>query len=145
MRHRSMKTLLLASVFLAGPALADLQITQGWFRAVPPVSPSMAGYMTLTNDGETPIVITGATSPVAGHAMLHDVKENDDGSHAMAHLDQLTLEPGQSDTLAPGGKHLMLMELDAVPDAGEKVDVCLTLKQGQPACASLPVQRQAPH
>lgn len=36
----------------AASADADLVLEKPWLRAVPPVSPTMAGYFTLRNDGD---------------------------------------------------------------------------------------------
>ena len=46
--------LVAAVLALAVPAHAELTFSDPWLRAVPPVSPAMAGYVTLNNDGEDP-------------------------------------------------------------------------------------------
>lgn len=134
----------LAAALGAGVANADVSISGGWLRAVPPVSPTMAGYLTVTNNGETSVKITGARSDIAGHTMLHSMTTLDDGTRKMGHLHHIMLAPGDSFSLTPGGDHLMLMKLQRVPQPGESVTVCLLQAEGDALCSALPVRREAP-
>ena len=133
-----------AVLALAVPAHAELTFSDPWLRAVPPVSPTMAGYATLNNTGEDTVIITGVSTPVAGHTMLHDVESADDGSRRMVHLHHLEIPARGSVPLAPGGRHLMLMKLTQVPRAGESVEVCLTFANHDDLCTDFPVRHSAP-
>ena len=130
-----------AVLALAVPAHAELTFSDPWLRAVPPVSPTMAGYATLNNTGEDTVIITGVSTPVAGHTMLHNVKTDDDGNRRMVHLHHLEIPAGESVVLAPGNRHLMLMKLTQVPAPGDTVEICFHLNGGQDACAVFPVKR----
>ncbi len=130
-----------AVLALAVPAHAELTFSDPWLRAVPPVSPTMAGYVTLENTGDKAVVITGASTMIAGHAMLHAMETGDDGTRKMAHLHHLSIPAGGSVELAPGGKHLMLMKLKRVPAAGETVNICFHLASGGDVCTLFPVKR----
>lgn len=142
MPKRSFKSLLVGAVLaLAMPAHAELTFADPWLRAVPPVSPTMAGYVTLNNSGEEAVIITGVSTPAAGHTMLHDMESADDGSRRMVHLHHLEIPAGESVTLAPGGKHLMLMKLTEMPAPGETVEICFYLNGGKDACTGFPVIR----
>ncbi|MEQ3636798.1 copper chaperone PCu(A)C [Alcanivorax sp.] len=134
----------LAAVLCSGFAHADVSISEGWLRAVPPVSPTMAGYLTVTNNGASSVKIMGASSEVAGHTMLHSMKTLEDGTRKMGHLHHIMLESGESFSLSPGGDHLMLMKLQRVPQPGESVTVCLMPAEGDAICADLPVLRERP-
>ncbi len=134
----------LAAFLCSGIVHADVSISEGWLRAVPPVSPTMAGYLTVTNNGAFSVKIIGASSEVAGHTMLHSMKTLKDGTRKMGHLRHIMLEPGESFSLSPGGDHLMLMKLRRVPQPGESVTVCLMPEEGDEICANLPVLREAP-
>lgn len=134
----------LATALCAGVVNAEVSISGGWLRAVPPVSPTMAGYLTVTNHGDASVEITGARSEIAGHAMLHSMKTLDDGTRKMGHLHHIMLAPGESFSLVPGGDHLMLMDLQRVPQPGESVTVCLLPAEGDALCSALPVLRDAP-
>lgn len=134
-----------ALVALAGAASADdLVLDNAWLRAVPPVSPTMAGYFTLRNDGDRPVELKGAKTDIAGGAMLHDTETTEDGQARMVHLSGITLEPGDQATFAPGGKHLMLMKVASIPEAGEEVKICLTFTDHDDLCSDFPVRREAP-
>ncbi|WP_303760917.1 copper chaperone PCu(A)C [Alcanivorax jadensis] len=142
MPKRSFKSLLVVAVLaFAMPAHAELTFADPWLRAVPPVSPTMAGYVTLNNSGDEAVTITGVSTPAAGHTMLHDVESAADGSRRMVHLHHLEIPARGSVPLAPGGRHLMLMKLAEVPAPGETVEICFHLKGGEDACTGFPVKR----
>ena len=119
---------------------ADLEISEAWVRALPPTQANTAAYLTAVNRGDTPIVVSGATAELAGRAELHN-SVMVDGYMRMEPLASVTLAPGQTLTLAPGGKHLMLLDLQRMPISGETVRVCLTAEQGEPVCTEAPVRR----
>lgn len=129
----------------ASPAMAaDLEISGAWLRAVPPVSPTMAGYFEIRNRGDRVVKLEGADVDFAGGAMLHGSRSGDDGQRRMVHLDSVRVEPGDRVRFAPGGKHLMLMKLNQVPRAGESVEVCLTFANHDDLCTDFPVRHNAP-
>lgn len=137
--------LLGVTMALAMPVQAELVLSEAWLRAVPPVSPSMAGYVTVTNTGESPVAVTGASSDFAGHVMLHDMAMQKDGTRKMAHLHQVEIPAGGSVSFAPGGMHLMLMHLSRVPAEGETVKLCLQLDEEASICGDFPVSRASPY
>ena len=68
-----------------------------------------AGYLTIHNNSREAIVLTSVTSPQYGRVEIHEtIIENDIAR--MRPLDGLAIPAGQSATLEPGGKHLMLMQ-----------------------------------
>lgn len=67
-----------------------------------------AGYLSLRNEGNEAITITGVSSPQFGSVELHETVD-EDGISRMVKLAELTIPPGSSVEFAPGGKHLMLM------------------------------------
>ncbi|MCG8394136.1 MAG: copper chaperone PCu(A)C, partial [Pseudomonadales bacterium] len=99
---------------------------------------------TLTNTGDETVTVTGAKTDIADHAMLHGMKTLEDGSKKMFHLHHLAIAAGEAVSLAPGGNHLMLMQLERVPAEGEEVEVCFLVKKGEPACTVFPVKRSSP-
>lgn len=98
----------------AGPPLvvSELEIT----RPMPGRSMS-AGYMTLSNQSDSDIVITAVKSPQFASVQIHETTV-EDGVSRMRELGSLQVPAGGSVTLERGGKHLMLMraadELDTV-------------------------------
>ncbi|WP_194285767.1 copper chaperone PCu(A)C [Alcanivorax sediminis] len=135
---------LVSAMAWAATAQAELVLSEAWLRAVPPVSPTMAGYVTVTNTGEAAVMITGAQGDFAGHVMLHDMSVQQDGTRAMRHLHAVEVPAGESVSFAPGGMHLMLMHLSRVPAEGEQARLCLELKEGAPVCADFTVSGTSP-
>jgi hypothetical protein len=88
------------------PALiaSDVTITQ----PIPGMAMS-AGYLTLTNNTEETITITRVSSPSYASVELHETVV-DDGIARMRALEKIEVPAGAKTTLAPGGKHLMLMQ-----------------------------------
>ena len=88
------------------PALvaSDVTITQ----PMPGMAMS-AGYLTLTNNTEETITITRVSSPGYASVELHETVV-DDGIARMRALEKIEVPAGAKTTLAPGGKHLMLMQ-----------------------------------
>ncbi|WP_416391809.1 copper chaperone PCu(A)C [Alloalcanivorax xenomutans] len=125
-------------------AFAEARIEQAWLRAVPPVSPSMAGYFVLVNDTDQPLVLTGASAEFAGMAMLHDTSTDGEGRRSMSHLKEVTIPAGESLAFTPGGRHLMLMKMDPVPEAGETPKVCLAFQNHADLCGAFQVRHNEP-
>lgn len=142
--------MLLLGLLPAPPAAADdtgLTLSDAWVRALPPGQSNTAAYLQLNNSGDEPLRITGASSDIAALVEIHTTREVD-GYRRMEQLQQLTLAPGQQLELAPGGTHLMLLDLERMPSAGEQVRLCLALASGQQACTTAEVRRdggQQPH
>ena len=67
-------------------------------------------FMTLTNSGMVPVRITRASSADANTVELHESTQHEGMTH-MQMLSTLDIAPGASTTLAPGGKHFMLVAL----------------------------------
>lgn len=88
---------------------------------------SGAGYMTITNTGETSdrLLKVEADFP---RVMLHEtVLENDVAT--MKHLMGVDIPAGATVTFAPGGKHVMFMGLNGDPlEVGEAITSVLTFE-----------------
>ncbi len=112
------------TVFKAGP----IMIQEPWARATPLGATVGAGYLTITNTGTTPDVLTGGSASVADRVEVHEMSETD-GIMKMRHLaDGLVVAPGETVALEPGGKHLMLMGLKHGLQAGAPFTATLEFK-----------------
>jgi copper(I)-binding protein len=102
---------LLAAAMLPLPSLAcdGLALTQPWIRGAPPGAPVMAGYGKLVNNGTKPVTISSLSGSDFGAVEIHQ-SSMVDGRMQMRRADPLTIAPGKSVELAPGGYHLMLMK-----------------------------------
>lgn len=138
---------LLAAAILALtalPAMAEVTVTHAWVRAAPPGAGVMAGYMTLGNNGETEITLTGARSPQFARVEFHRTRQNEHGTTSMVPIRSLTLSPGETQRFSPGGQHLMLVAPQVQPEAGDSVQLVLETKSGEEIELTLPVRRADP-
>jgi copper(I)-binding protein len=131
---------------LAVPARAeeiragDLVISQAWSRATPGGAKIGGGYLTIENKGSTPDRLIGGSADVAGSVQVHEMAMNN-GVMTMRPLDKgLTIEPGKTVRLAPGGYHLMLSDLKSPLKQGDQLPVTLEFERAGKVKLSLDVQ-----
>ena len=136
----------LLAVLFAAPARAeevkagDLVITQAWSRATPGGAKVGGGYLTIENKGSTPDRLIGGSADVADKVQVHEMAMND-GVMTMRPLDKgLVIEPGKTVKLAPGGYHLMLLDLKSPLKQGDKLQVTLEFERAGKVSLSLDVQ-----
>ncbi|GAB2179879.1 hypothetical protein DLREEDagrD3_01020 [Denitratisoma sp. agr-D3] len=125
-----MKTLLCSLLLVASlPALAaDLDVKTPWVRSTVEGQPATGAFMELTSPAGATLV--GAASPVAGTVELHEMKM-DNGVMKMRALPQLEVPAGKAVSLAPGGLHVMLMDLKSTLKPGSSVPITLKFKNAQ--------------
>jgi copper(I)-binding protein len=141
-----LKLLALALAALGGGVSAQtIDITDAWVRSTVPGQMATGAFMKITaKDGAT---LVGVSSPVAGGAAVHEMKM-DGGVMTMRAAPALALPAGKTVALAPGGYHVMLMDLKAALPKGSTVALTLVFKDGQGVQRSvvlkLPVAAVAP-
>lgn len=131
--------------FSAAVAIAEepgVTLSEAWIRALPPTQPVTAAYVTITNQGVAPIALSGARAEGAGRVEIHTTRQVD-GLLRMEQLSTLTVEPGQTQSLAPGGAHLMLFDLESMPRVGESRQLCLLFESGNEVCTAAAVRKSA--
>jgi len=110
-------------------------VQKPWIRYLLPSIPA-AGYMVLTNSGNSDAVLTQAASPACGMLMLHK-SEDDSGMAMMMDVPNVTVPAHGSVTFAPGGFHLMCMQPSM--KIGDKIPVTLTFQDGSTLATVMPV------
>lgn len=132
---------LVVSPARAGDAKAgDLVITQAWSRATPGGAKIAGGYLTIENKGGAPDRLIGGAGDIAGKVEVHEMAVTN-GVMTMRPLDKgLAIEPGKTVKLAPGGYHLMLMDLKGPLKQGDKVPFTLEFEKAGKVKLSLDVQ-----
>lgn len=111
-----------------GEAAHALTVSDAWVRAIPGATVA-AAYLKLHNGGTQPLRVTGVRSPLAAHAMIHQTQLVG-GIATMRAREVLTIAPGASVMLAPGGLHVMLHDLAHPLAVGEQVPLELLLEGG---------------
>src|SRR6195952_4421043 len=134
------------SYFPAAPAHAeevkagDLVITQAWSRATPGGAKVAGGYLTIENKGSAPDRLIGGSADLADKVQVHEMATNN-GVMTMRPLDKgLAIEPGKTVKLAPGGYHLMLLDLKSPLKQGDKLPVTLEFEKAGKVKLSFDVQ-----
>ncbi|MBT1514690.1 copper chaperone PCu(A)C [Bradyrhizobium sp. SRL28] len=118
----------------------DLVIAQAWSRATPGGAKIAGGYLTIENKGTAPDRLTAVSGDIAGRVEIHEMAMNN-GVMTMRPLEKgLEIEPGKTVKLAPGGYHLMLMDLKNPLKQGEKVPLELRFEKAGKVVVSLDVQ-----
>ena len=138
--------ILLSCWLAAAPAGAeevragDLLISQAWSRATPGGAKIGGGYLTIENKGSAADRLIGGSADIAAKAELHEMGVNN-GVMKMRPLDRgLAIEPGKTVKLAPGGYHLMLMDLKNPLKQGDKLPVTLEFEKAGKVKLSFDVQ-----
>ena len=137
-----------AVILWALPAAAQapqssIKVTGAWARSTPPTAKTAAAYMTVVNAGKDNDTLLSASTPVAGMADLHR-SFMDNGVMKMRPTGPVDLKPGASLKLAPGGYHLMMMDLKQPLTAGQTFPVTLVFKKAGNVTAMVKVQNSAP-
>src|SRR5882757_8140711 len=143
---RNLATAVLFATLLAAPARAqevragDLVITQAWSRATPGGAKVAGGYLTIENKGTAADRLIGGSVDVAARVEVHEMAMNN-GVMTMRQLDSgLAIEPGKTVKLAPGGYHLMMLDIKSPLKQGDKVPVTLEFEKAGKVTLSLDVQ-----
>ncbi len=132
-------------VCLASPASAEgkLTIEHAWIRAMPPNASMLAAYAQLHNNGDAPLTLIAAHSDRFAEVSLHESVERG-GVVRMQSVKALSIAPGMSIALRPGGKHLMLMRPKRALALGDCVDIELDLGGGNQVKACFEIREDSP-
>ncbi|GAW40722.1 hypothetical protein SH203_01122 [Brevundimonas sp. SH203] len=122
-----------------GGQAAAVVAADAWCRPSPNGAKAGGCYVTLT--AATDDRLTGGSTPRAGMVQVHEMK-TENGMMTMGEMAQgLPLPAGEAVALAPGGTHLMLMELTAPLVAGETVPLTLNFADAAPVTVQAKVRQ----
>jgi copper(I)-binding protein len=109
----------------AEPAGQNVTLSDGWVKAAD--SGMSAAFGELTNAGPDDVTVVSATTEASSMLELHETVENESGEMIMREIEGgFVIPAGDTLTLAPGGSHIMLMDLTDPLEAGEEVTFTLT-------------------
>lgn len=120
---------LFTALTLSYAAMAEVNVTDAYARAVPPGQPNSAAFLTLKNTDADQIALLSASSSAAKVVELHS-HSHDNGVMKMRKLPQITLNGHETVTLKPGGLHIMLIGLNDNLVKGEDIDLTLNFSDG---------------
>ena len=133
---------LLTVAGLSSPALAgsgDVVVAGAWARASIGVKRPGTAYMTIRNTGEEPVTLTGLATPLAMMPEIHESRTDAQGISSMTPAGRITIAPGDSVALEPGGLHAMLMGLQAPMTEGETFPLTLLFEDGGQTIVEVPI------
>ena len=129
---------------LAGAAqAAGIEVKGAWVRATPPGAVTAAGSATLVNHGLSDRLV-GARTAAATSVAVHEMSTSGGIMRMRPVAGGLAIGASSSVTLAPAGKHLMLIGLKRPLKAGEHVKVVLQFQRSGDVTVDFPVRDAAP-
>ena len=118
------------------PQAAAIAVRDVWVKAAE--NGMTAAFGRLSNTGPAEVRMVSATTAAADRMELHEVVPHD-GAMTMRPKDGGFVIPAQADLeLAPGGDHLMLMDLTAPLLPGTDIDLVASFEDG----STLPITAQ---
>lgn len=114
-------------------------LEDGWVKAAE--SGMSAAFGEVVNSTGADVTVVSVSTPASTSTELHETVQDDAGQMVMREKEGgFTVAAGESLSLAPGGNHLMLMGLVGPLQAGDEVDLTLTLADGTSVDATVPVK-----
>ena len=130
-----------ATALFASCAASDpIAVEDAWARVSPAGVTTGAAYFKITATDDDALIGVTVSDEIADHAEIHEVVHSmdmsdesmdmsddgmNDGAMSMQQIDSLELLAGSPVRLAPGGYHIMLIDLAAPLVAGETFELTL--------------------
>lgn len=126
---RPLLALLLIALAVSARAedTASIAITQPWSRATPPGVTVGAAYFGITNKGNADTLLR-VESPVAARVEMHTNVEKD-GKMQMRPVPTVTVPAKGRLEFAPGGLHVMLIDLKQPLKEGARIPLTLVFEK----------------
>ena len=132
-------TLFVGAAMFSTAYAQSVKVANAWARPMAPGQTTASVYVELTSDTQAALVAAG--SPLAARAELHSMSM-DGGIMRMRALPRLELPPGQTVKLAPGGLHIMLLEVKQPLKVGDKVPLVLTVQSSGSSLTTLKLEAE---
>jgi copper(I)-binding protein len=121
---------------------ANVSVTDAWARATMPGQPVSGAYMQIRSDADARLV--GASSPVVPRVEVHEMKMDGDVMR-MREVQAIDLPKDKTVSLAPGGYHIMLMNLAKPIAAGDVIPLTLVIEaDGKRQTVEVKAEARAP-
>jgi copper(I)-binding protein len=145
-------------------AAEAIAISGAWARTTPAGTDRSAIYLTITAPADDALVAASVDPSVAGRVELHETVEAEGdmpgstmtvagggmgdadmgGQMTMQPVERIELPAGEAVALAPGGLHIMVLDLPEPLVAGATVEVTLTFEVAAPVTLAVTVSDEAP-
>lgn len=121
-----------------------VHVVNPWSRESTMVDLAGAAFMLLVNNTEADDALVGASSPAAAAVEIHQTTEAEDGTMAMAPVEEVPIPAGGTAELKPGGYHVMLIDLVEPLVVGEQIELTLEFTSAEPQTITVPIQALGP-
>jgi copper(I)-binding protein len=121
-------TLLVALFALAGCQPKEIYVSDGYVRLAAVQNHPAVAYFTL-HGGETDATLISVSSDVAIRTQMHESMQAGSIS-SMKPLDHLALPAGSKIEFKPGGKHVMLFDVNPIIVPGRTLPLLFTFADG---------------
>ena len=118
-------TLALALLTTTSAHAQEVSVKDAWIRGTVQGQSATGAFMEIT--GKSNARLVGAASPAAKVVEVHNMKV-ENGVMKMFPVTGIDLPAGKPVKLAPGGYHVMLMDLQKPLNAGDRVPLKLTFE-----------------
>ena len=115
-----------------------IEVRDAWMRSAAE-GENGAIYLTIQNYSQTADALTGGSTNVADVVELHESKVVNDVMQ-MQMLSSISLPTGQAVEFAPGGLHIMLVNLTRALEAGDSIEITLHFQSAPDITLNVPVQ-----
>jgi copper(I)-binding protein len=120
----------IAALMLAGCGAKPAAKVEGaWVRLPAVAGRPGAAYFTL-KAGQQPLTLVSVKTPAAVRTELHESMTGHSGMMSMTPLQQVAMPANGALTFAPGGKHVMLFDVNPALKAGGTTTLTLALADG---------------
>jgi len=122
---RILRTTTIALALAAGLAQAQVKVDNPWVRGAVPGQLATGAFLDITSARDAALV--KVESPIAATVEVHAM-EMKNNLMTMREVPKIELPAGKQVRLAPGGFHIMLMDLKQPVKNGETVPLQLTIE-----------------
>ncbi len=122
---------------------ANLDLSSAWVRPTLGAGRTTAAYVSITNNGETTDRLVATEMPYARSVEIHTAGM-EGGIMRMRRIEGLDIAPGETVHLAPGGIHIMAIDLSEPLKSGDEVALTLIFEQAGAMNISATVSLAAP-
>ena len=122
----------------ADPAPRRVAVANSWARIADSGATSGA-YLEIANNDTVAITLVGITTNDAGAAEVHETMQHDGMAHMMPRT-EVRIPAGDVLTMAPGGLHVMLIDVHRALAIGDSVRLRLRFSDSTTEAVTAPVR-----
>ena len=110
-------------------SLGPVTVSHAWTEETAAAAHGFDVFMTLENTGDMPVRLVGATTDFSKPGAFHAPVVSEDGSYSLRSVTAVTIAPGQTVTLQPGGPRVALQDVQETFETGEHFHMALAFAE----------------